>query len=317
MNGRQRPQADHREPVMKHLVHLAAVLAIILGAAGVQAQTQAPDPSRAPDAPRMPVTQANIEQKAKFVTNLVTNSASVRAMEQSGDTEAIQALQAARKLVEETNGDTAQGRLQAADDKLNKAIDMVMSHTRRITELTVKGNRAQQIYDSRLASVKALLEALDRVAKDKNATTRVTDRRASIVQLLAEIEALAKSGNYETAVVQLDKAYTSITTEVAKLRDGDKLTKELSFASAEEEYVYEIDRNDSHQFLLKLTLNEKPAHPSFAPQIDAMRADAEELRKQAEAKAKAKDYASAIKALGESTEKLIKSLRMAGAYIPG
>jgi hypothetical protein len=299
---------------MKFSATVAVVLMTVLAAGGAQAQTAA---QRSPDQPRMPVTQGNIEQKSKFLSNLVTNSASVRAIESSGDAEAIQALQAARRMVEDAQKDIGGGRLDIAEEKLNKALDMVMSHTRRITEPSVKGNRAAQIYDSRLASVKALLDALDRVAKDKSATGRVADRRATLVQQLGEIEAMAKAGNHEAALVQLDKAYANISAEVANLRDGDKLTKELAFQSREEEYVYEVDRNDSHQFLLKLTLTEKAPHPSFLPQIEAMRTEAEDLRKQAEARAKDKDFAAAIKALGESTDKLIKALRMAGAYIPG
>ncbi|MBX9633565.1 MAG: hypothetical protein K2X44_01165 [Magnetospirillum sp.] len=296
---------------MKRLPYYLAVSAVLTGLGGMPALAQSQD------APRMPVTTANIDQKAKFVSNLVTSSASVRAIEQSGDTDAIQALQNARKMVVEATKDAADGKAQIADDKLNKALELVMTNTRRVSETSVKGTRAQQLYDSRMASVKALLEAFDRVAKEKGAASKVADRRAGIITHIAEIEAMAKSGNVEGAVVQLDKAYSSITTEVAALREGDKLTKELSFASAEEEYVYEIDRNDSHVFLLKLTLSEKPPHPSFAPQIDSMKAESEALRKLGEEKAKGKDYAGAIKALGESTDKLIKALRMAGAYIPG
>lgn len=273
-----------------------------------------PASAQSPDAPRVPISAANVDQKAKFVANLVTNSASIRAIEQSGDADAIQALTAARRLVDEAVKDSAGGRVSEADGKLNKAIDLVNSNTRRISEAAVKGTRAQQLYESRMASVNALLDAYERVAKEKG---RGGERRAGIVQLIAEVEAMAKGGNYEGAVVQLDKAYASVTAELAALRDGDKLTKELSFASAEEEYVYEIDRNDSHVFLLKLTLSEKTPHPSFAAQIEGLRAEAEGLRKEAEDKAKVKDFAGAIKNLGESTDRLIKALRMGGAYIPG
>lgn len=296
---------------MRFLPFVAALTSLV----AITAPALAQQPER--EGPRVPVTAANVDQKAKFVTNLVTNSASIRAIEQSGDADAIQALQTARKLVEEATKESAGGSFGPADAKLNKAIEMVNTTTRRISESTVKGNRAQQLFESRMASVKALLEAFDRVAKEKGVAGRTADRRAGIVQHVSEIEAMAKGGNYEGAVVQLDQAYSAVTTELSALRDGDKLTKELSFSSAEEEYVYELDRNDSHVFLLKLTLSEKPPHPSFAANIETMRVDAEELRKQAEGKAKNKDFAGAIKALGESTDKLIKALRMGGAYIPG
>lgn len=285
-----------------------AALATTLGPALAQ---------QAPDGPRVPISAANVETKARFVGNLVANSQSVKAIEQSGDAEAIEALQQARAAVETAKQELAAGKVEQADLSLNKAIALMNSHTRRVSESTVKGNRAQQLYESRLASVRALMEAYDRVSKEKSAGRRSAERRASLTTLMAEIDAMAKNGNYEGAVVQLDQAYATITSEVAALRDGDKLTKELSFASAEEEYVYEIDRNDSHVFLLKLTLSEKTPHPSFAAQIETLRAEAEELRKRAETQAKDKEFTGAIKSLGESTEKLIRALRMGGAYIPG
>lgn len=267
----------------------------------------------------MPITASNIEQKAKFVGNLVgSGSQSVQALERSNDAEALEALTSARKLVDEASRNLAAGKLDQAEDALNRAIELVTAHTRRISEGAVKSARAQQLYESRIASVKALADAFDRVSQEKGVrSTRGNNVRSSLNVMLAEIEAMAIRGNYEQAIVQLDQAYTSITAELSKLRDGDKLTKELHFASAEEEYIYEIDRNDSHVFLLKMTLSEKAPHPSFLPQIEAMRGEAEELRKQAEAQAGKKDFADAIKSLSESTDKLIRALRMGGAYIPG
>lgn len=266
--------------------------------------------------PRVPVTAANVEQKAKFITNLITSSASLRAIESSDDVEAKASIQTARNLVAEAMNAMAGGQAADADEKLNRAVDLIMAQTRKVSLGTQKDVRAKQIYESRLGSVKALVDAYERVSKEKGTSNR-SERRSAVAAQLAEIEKMAADGNYEGAVVQLDKAYSAVSVDVAALREGDKLRKDLTFASAEEEYIYEIDRNDSHQFLLKLTLTEKPPHEMYAGQIAGLKAEAEDLRKAAESKGKSKDYGDAIRELGDSTQRLIKALRMAGAYIPG
>ncbi|MEO5373992.1 MAG: hypothetical protein H7840_06875 [Alphaproteobacteria bacterium] len=295
----------------------AAAVAVFVGvgAATSFVTVHAEEPARAAG-PRMPVTAANVEQKSKFVTNLIANSASARAIESSDDAEAKEAVKTARTLAEEASADITGGRLAEADEKLNRAVDLMMAQTRKVSLGNMKDSRAKQLYESKLGSVKALVEAYDRVSKEKGTANR-NERRSAISLQLVEIEKHAAAGNYETAVTLLDKAYSAVSVDVAGLREGDKLKKDLSFASPEEEYVYEIDRNDSHQYLLKMALSEKPPNEMYVAQISGMRTQAEELRKAAEARGEAKDFTGGIKTLGDSTQLLIKALRMAGAYIPG
>lgn len=266
---------------------------------------------------RLPVTPDTTAQKAKFVTNLVQNSAASRTIDQSDDPKAKEALAKARSLVQAAEKDVSGGNYQAADAKLNQAVDLVMVESRRLSEGGVKLDRAKAIYETRVATVKALLDALDRVADEKGMQGRAREKKKAIQQTLNEAEASVRGGKYDTAVVMVERAAAAVSAEVAAMRDGDKLVKTLKFDSAADEYVYEIDRNDSHFYLLTLTLSEKPPHESYASQIEGMRAEARGMREQAEQLAGKNKHKEAIDLLGNSTDKLIKALRMAGAYIPG
>jgi hypothetical protein len=266
---------------------------------------------------RVPVTPSTTEQKAKFVTNLVTQSVASRTIESSNDDAAKKALQSARSLIDQAKQDIADKRWEAADAKLNQAVDHVMTQSRRLSETTVKSGRAQEVYASRIASVKAMMDAYTRVAEEKKQGGKAVERKAAIQQTLNEAEVMAAKGNHEGALVIAERAYTSVTKEVAALRDGDKLTKTLKFDSAADEYVYEIDRNDSHFFLLKLTISEKNPDPMILKQVEELRGKAQGMRTEAEGKAKRNDHKKAIDQLGDSTNLLIRALRMAGAYIPG
>lgn len=270
----------------------------------------------AEDKPRVPVTAAVTQQKAEFVTNLVTNSAAARTIESSSDAQAKAALAKARSMVEAAKKEAAAGGTESAERKLNEALALVMAESRRISETGMKQDRAEQIYELRKASVKTLLDAYGRVGQEKSASG-MGAKQADIQKVLAEAEALAAKGEHAKAVPLLDAAYTRISADVAKLRDGDKLVKELKFASAEEEYHYEVDRNDSHFYLLKLTIAEKQPDPMIAGQAEKMRVEAQGMRDKAETLAKTGKHKDAIVLLNDATGVLIKAMRMAGAYIPG
>jgi hypothetical protein len=274
--------------------------------------------AEAQETKRLPVTASGTEQKAKFVGSLVTSSQPSKAIEASGNEQAKKALGIARGLVDQAKKDLADGKYEDADVKLNKAIEMVTAETRNVSEGDVKSGRAKDGYEKRLATVKAMMDAQTRVAKEKSITTgNATSKREIVTKYMEEAEALAKLGRYEQAIVILDKAYTSVTADVAQMRSGDKLVKELKFDTPQDEYIYEVDRNDSHVMLLKLQLSEKPPMAGYAEQIEQLRREAEDVRKQAEEQGRVKNFSEAIKTMGDSTQRLIRALRMAGAYIPG
>jgi hypothetical protein len=163
-----------------------------------------------------------------------------------------------------------------------------------------------------------MLDAQSRVAKEKSiATGNAASKRETVTKYMEEADALAKLGRYEQAIIILDKAYTSVTADVTQMRSGDKLVKELKFDTPQDEYIYEVDRNDSHVMLLKLQLSEKPPMAGYAEQIEQLRREAEDMRKQAEEQGRTKNFAEGIKVMSDSTQRLIRALRMAGAYIPG
>ena len=96
------------------------------------------------------------------------------------------------------------------------------------------------------------------------------------------------------------------------MRGGDTLVRSLTFASAEEEYHYEIDRNDTHRMLLNVLIE-----PARTSQVAPGTQQAAVLRGNAESAAQAKDFKAAVRLLEDSTRELVRAIRTAGVYIPG
>ena len=184
-------------------------------------------------------------------------------------------------------------------------------------EVTAKKLEAD--YRARLDSVNALLGAYRRVASEKGSASKtVNDTVAQIDKSVAEAARLAQGGKYKEGRAELDRAYLVAKAGISSLRSGDTLVRSLNFASKEEEYHYEIDRNDTHQMLIKVLVEEKRAgNPMLDQQVQGFVTKAKELRFAAESAAAKRDHAQAVKLLEESTVELVRAIRNAGIYIPG
>lgn len=264
-----------------------------------------------------PVNQATTHQKADNLQLLVTKSVSARRIEESGDVEANANLETARDLVAEAHEDLAAGRVEEADRKLNEALRLVNGETRRLSQDQTKDSQAKRVYDKRLKSVNAFMAAYDRVSTEKGNGTAFQTQIAKIKQQVAAAEALAGKGDYEKAKEVLDQAYNATRASIRDMRQGDRLVRTLNFATAQDEYKYEIDRNDSHFMLLQLAVDQQQLPKSVMPRIEKQRSAAEQLRGEAEKQAAGGDYPTAIDTLNKSTDALLKAIRLTGLSLPG
>ena len=265
---------------------------------------------------RVPADPATTAQKAEFIGNLVSRSVSVDRIEQSGDAVAMASLARARALVDRAKADLKGGAFEAADDKLDQALALVNSEIRRLSGDEVRGAHEQRMYDRRLKAVNTFLAAYERVAKE--GSSRAAAKQAETIRtLIGQAEGEARSGRYDQALEILDDAYVIARGDIREMRQGKTLTRTLDFATAGEEYDYELGRNRSPFLLLQFALSEKTPAGSVVGRIEENRKTAEGLRGAAEKRAAADGYPEAIDLLNQSTNLLLKTIRMSGIFVPG
>lgn len=297
-----------RTEMTKTLVASALLFVIAVSSAmPVAAQTEQ----------RLPVDQATTQQKALFIENLVTKSVAAQTIENSGDGAALSKLTEARGLVAEAKNDLAEGRYEVANGKLDDALRLVNSEAQRLSRSDLKEDRLEEAYAKRLNTVQAFLKAYERVAEEKSLSAATKIQVAAINTKVDKAQVLAETGEYQSANLLLDEAYQSARGDIRGMRDGETLTRSLQFETPDEEYHYEKDRNDSHIMLLRFALSDKKPPASFTDRIEGLRQEAAGLRQRAEGEANAGHFPLAIDTLAESTDKLLKALRMTGVYIPG
>jgi len=215
--------------------------------------------------------------------------------------------------------------LRAFESGDNDAATAGLSETIRLVYAAVAADQLNDTvtakddrdFQNRRASVDALLAAHQRISAEKNRRKEHEVLRQEINVYLDAADEFLKAGDAEQVWQQLNAAYNKVKIAVKQLREGDTLIRELKFATKEDEYIYELDRNESHKMLIRVLLQEQLEDERIRKIIEPLLSGADDLRKLAEFQASDGQFADAVESLEKSTRELVKAIRSAGVYIPG
>jgi len=278
------------------------VLALSATCIGASAQPAAADAS---------VDRGRLEQRLAAVETLLENSSAARQVEASGDAGARQKRDRAREIFRQARAAFQAGQYTRASELLPDASVQMFEAVRSSAPGEVTAPKARRDFDARLESVNSLHAALRRVAAEKKGVAGAAETSRDIETLIRDAQRLAGEGKLDAGRAALDRAYLLAKAAVSSLRSGDTLVRSLHFATKEEEYRYELDRNDTHQMLVKVLMDGK----ARTTEQQTALAKASQLR--AHAEAAGADHAAGVRLLEESTRELVRAIRSAGVFIPG
>lgn len=295
----------------KKLLMATAFLAA-WGSLSLQAQT--PVESAATRLQSTKVDRESLTSNMESVGKLLESSSAARQIGSSKNAEALEKQVKAREIYARAKAALAADDLQRASQLLSETRTTFFGAVRLAAPEEVSANKLESDYRARLESVNALLAAYKRVATEKSSPAKgVTETVAQIELGVTSAAKLAQAAKFKEGRVELDRVYLIAKAAVSSLRSGDTLVRSLNFASKEEEFLYEIDRNNTHQMLIEVLASEKRSDSMVQKFITA----AKGLRAEADAAGQRKDYANGIRLLEESTTELVRAIRGAGVYIPG
>jgi len=255
-------------------------------------------------------------ERLGYVQRLIEGSSAAKRIEASGNEQAKARREKARSMHRQALAAHAEGNHKQADELLAQATRFMFEAVQLAESNGDVNKKKARDFNARLESVDALTGAFERICGEKKCDPA---ERKQVVQNVrekaAEAKRLRESGDLDDARTRLDEAYVAIKIAVEHQRSGDTLVRSLSFKNKEEEYYYELDRNDTHQMLIKLLLEE--GGRSKAANLQKFLQDAQALRSRAEKEAAAGKYEAAVQSLESSTTELVRALRRAGIYIPG
>lgn len=268
----------------------------------------------APALPVVALDRAQLEKRLDSVKTLLEKSSAAKQIEASGDPVALAQRSKALELWNQAKSAVERGELELAQKLLVEAPKLMFNAARLAAPEQILGEKLRSDYNNRRDSVKALLQAQKRISDEKGNVAGAEDVTRNIEAMLSEADKMAATGKFEQARVTVDKAYLVAKAAVGQMRSGDTLVRSLTFANKEEEYKYELDRNDSLAMLYKVLIEDAGRSNSV---VEKFVKNGLDLRGQAEKKAAAGDHDSGIKLLEESTSQLVRAIRGAGIYIPG
>lgn len=259
----------------------------------------------------------DVASRLVYVERLLTESSAAKKVDASGKAEAMQMKADAQAHFDNAKALVDSGDNEAAEGELREAIRLMTTAARAANGDAKVSQKQTDDYDSRKESVSALATAHDRIATEKGMKDMNTALQQKVAANLAESDELLAAGKGDEARAMLDATYESVKASLEGLRGGDTLVRELNFETPEDEYHYELDRNDTHRMLVEVLLAEKMQASPMRKTADGFIAKAGELRVQAEQAAGRKKFEEAIRLLEESTKEFIRAIRSAGVYIPG
>ena len=257
------------------------------------------------------------DSRINYITKLINTSSGAQQVLKSDNPEVKVLHEKSKGLFSQaeeafTMGNNAEG--SALLDQSAKSMFMAI---RLASPVTIGDAKLKHDFDKRKKSVNTLNKAFNRIADENKAYASKEKTNKQLAELILKADKLQNIGRHTQAREELDKAYHLIKVSIESLRGGQTLVRSLNFATPEEEYHYELDRNNTHKMLVKLLLDGKETSEYTQKTVRKFTDSAKILRGQADQAAENKKFKDAIDLLEQSTKDLVRSIRSAGIYIPG
>ena len=260
---------------------------------------------------------AQTDTRVNFINKLLTTSSGAQQVNKSNNPEAKALHQGALELYRQAQEETKLGNSTKASALIDQSAKKMFQAIRLATPSSLGNSKLKNDFNKRKESINTLRSAFNRIA-DENKSCECKDKtNTQITELTSTAEKLMAEGKTVKARTELDKAYQLLKVSIESLRGGQTLVRSLDFATPEEEYHYEIDRNNTHSMLVKLLLEDREVSDYTSQKVAEFTEAAKSLRTTAEKSALNDKFEEAIKLLEDSTKQLVRAIRSSGIYIPG
>lgn len=258
-----------------------------------------------------------VDTQIRFVEKLLFDSMSAKQIASSSNPKSKEILQQAKQELQKAKQAHQAGDQAKMEAALQQAKIMLFKAA-QLSGNAVVEQKNQDDYSKRLKSVKSLLGAHKNISRTNANKQELAATESHVKQALKTAENDKNNNELEKAQKTIDDAYLTLKISIVKHRDGEQVVRSLSFANKQEEYQYELDRNDTHKMLVNVLLNEKlSANQGLVKLVEMNMKIAEDLKIKAKQQADGGDYENAIKSMDDSTKHIIRAIRSAGVYIPG
>lgn len=218
--------------------------------------------------------------------------------------EARSSLQAGNALAAEAAMDEARHQAYAAAAAGRCALPEVLRSRNADLAMQVRATRA------------LIARAMQLPELDPNAGQPVQDARLVRLERMQEEATLRAADEQDGEASRiLAAAYGMALVTLSELRPGEAALNEPGLNSVAEAYAYERRRNESHEMLLEILVQESQPEGDQRQLIYHYWAAHQQLHRHAAELAAIRDFQSAAKVMRNATEVLVRALRLTGMMI--
>lgn len=270
--------------------------------------------STAKSAPQSTVTESKVKQKLMFAEMMAGAQGAKRVMS-SQNAEAKELVVKAKQLLTEGRNKSKAGALPEALEMANQALKMLSEATRLVPGEEELAQLAEN-YKNMLAEIqdyqKSYQNNVKSLEKKEGFDASIKYDEKEFAETLAKAESFAQQKNYVHANKLLEQAQTTVTTALHKMLDSKTLVYDLNFETPADEYEYEAKRFTGYEELIPIAIEAKKPAPGAVKLMESFLEKARKRRDEAQAKADAGDYPSAIGMMLQATKTVRRALRMVG-----
>jgi len=257
------------------------------------------------------VTADQVKRKLGFAEMMVNSSSVAKWAEGGGNVEAQGLMDKAKVQIRTAQAALDAGKTSDAMAAVDEAVRLVSDVGRLMPAESAKDYkiRYSELLDQIQGFDKSYQKNLDKGVKPKSG--KMLDR-AGFDALMREASMYAAREQYQDAVKRLETANDMITEALGALLQAQTVIYDKNFATAKEEYDFELARYDSYAELIPLAIEQRGPLPQTVTMMNQLAGRAKEIHDEGTALAAKGDHKMAIMALQAATEKLQQALRLAG-----
>ena len=256
----------------------------------------------------------SIYNKIKLLDWLVNDSPVTKRIEISNDARAKQQLQRSQEMWEQAVEHNEKGEYDLAEGHINQGLKLMTALSRKVRDEDRVRQARVDLYKQVKRHVDMFVVAFDRVAEEKG-ENQVKDSldRDQLDKITSKAEMAYENDELVLANHLIRQAADMVDAALSDARHADVLLHELTFESLEEEYAYEIDRNESYIQLIDLMQKKTAPSQASADYVQKMIDENTKLRQQADVLVSQGNIEQGILVLENGTDKLSRALRLSGA----
>lgn len=272
------------------------------------------DASAVKVAPQFTVTEAQVKQKLMFAEMMAGAQGTKRVMASQNE-EAKQFVVDAKRLVTEGHNKSQAGAQAEALEMADQALKMLSDATRLVPgdeELAQLAESYKHTLDEIHGYQQSYQNNVKSLEKKGDLAPGIKYDEKAFAETLAKAEVYAQQKNYVHANELLAEAQATITGALHGMLDSKTLVYDLKFETPADEYEYEVKRFNSYEELIPIAIEAKKPAAGAVKLMESFLEKARKRRDEANEKADAGDYPSAIGMMMQATTTVRRALRMVG-----